>query len=131
MSKEYRSVYTSESTTFFKRYFDKDLWEVIWGHVKEIYDVEEPRKPQRLHCDIAMLKRKLQEYCNNNVHFICELPSMKGQFNEQIQPTIIKNPYTCPIEIASQKIDVCQIQQDIVDCYNKSQHIVNDSHKLG
>lgn len=60
------------------------------SHVKEIYDVVEPKKPSTLHSDIALLKNKLQEYCNNNVHFICKLPSINGKFDEDCCPLVIK-----------------------------------------
>ena len=89
--------HTSGSTTFFDCNFDKDLWQLKWSHVKEIYDVMELKKPSTLHANIPVLKNKLQDYCNNNVHFICELPSMNGIFNEDCCPPVIKNSQTCPM----------------------------------
>ena len=88
--------YSKESTTFFKCTFDEELWEYMWIHLKEMYDVTDPKKPVHLNCDVLEIKKKLKDYIQKHVNFPCELPSIMGKCNDDYIPDNIINPFICP-----------------------------------
>ena len=67
--------YSSESTVFSEVSFDGDLWNEILGCVDNLYGKSEPKRPTRLLKDIRELKHNMDNFVENNVTLIAEVPS--------------------------------------------------------
>ena len=78
------------------------------------------------------MKRKLKDYINNNVEFLCELPSIIGKCNEHYIPESIINPFICPNRSQQRMTyDKLQVHQDIGECCVTAKQLTYRSHELG
>ena len=73
--------HSKQSTTFLRCKYDKETWKKIWNSAKDIYDKNDVLKPKYLNENISELKEILKKYVDNEVEFLCELPSLIGKIH--------------------------------------------------
>ena len=104
--------HSKQSTTFLKCKYDKETWKKIWNCTKEIYDKIDVLKLKTLNENMAEVRECLKSYVNDQVTFICELPSFIGKdmcsANEPV-----KNPYRKQSIVEMNQFSKEQIQSDI------------------
>ena len=63
---------------------------------------------------------------------LAELPSVRGQFDDDFKPSILRNPYTNPKRTTTHmRTHRTQIIQDVTECCARTKNIIQESHKLG
>ena len=58
------------------KYISVRLWESIWKEAVELYDVKDPVKLKSTRPQSKTIKEEIAKFVNNNVDFICEVPSV-------------------------------------------------------
>jgi phage host-nuclease inhibitor protein Gam len=66
-------------TCVFRVAFSEDLCKEIIQEVKTLYGSDTKPKLTRFRKEAKGLKKKIKDYAQHNVQFVCELPSIKGK----------------------------------------------------
>ena len=103
--------------------------EKIWNCAKEIYDKIDVLKPKTLNENIAEVRECLKSYVNDQVTFICELPSLIGKDTCSANEPV-KNPYRKQSIVEMNQFTKEQIQSDISELCDKAIDITEKSFEL-
>lgn len=70
--------YSEESTTVFKANFDEQLWEEIMNRLLDTYGKCSPVLMKKLPAGMPAFSKRIKEFCEENVTFLAEVPSLKA-----------------------------------------------------
>ncbi|MCG8623731.1 MAG: YqaJ viral recombinase family protein, partial [Proteobacteria bacterium] len=73
--------------------FDEELWNNIWSVVIDLYEEDRPNVPTRLHPCVKDLKLKISESKKRYTKFMCEVPTVTGEYGDITLPQNFCSPY--------------------------------------
>ena len=84
---------TAISASVIVVYFADKLWDLIWSVVFDLYSPEKPKIPTRLHLSIKGLCTKITEYKGTHTSFLCEVPTVTGEYGTVTIPSDFNSPF--------------------------------------
>ena len=84
---------TAISATVICVYFDNNLWNEMWNLVVEFYSPDKPNVPTCLHPSIKQLKLQISNSKKTHTSFMCEVPTITGEFGALTIPSNFTSPY--------------------------------------
>ena len=81
--------------------FDSDLWKHLWDLTVELYTVEKPNIPTKLHESVKQLKLELASSKGRTTKLLCEVPTVTGEYgNITVDPNFSSRYSPAPGRIA-------------------------------
>ena len=103
--------YSASSCTVLKVKFSHELWETIMKEVKRLYDLDNPVKPTKSNPNVKDLKAQLKDFVENNVEFVCEVPSC-ALSDSGLRSAIEGSPYLHAWSKPFEAVKVWQANED-------------------
>ena len=95
MQKCWYVSYSSDSVVVLELKFQDEIWEKMFGKMKELYDKESIPIPKRKVQYRDEYRGLLKEYLQNNTSLVAEVPSIQCESGERSKE-LTDGPYTVP-----------------------------------
>ena len=101
---------TQKSVTVFRCYDENTLIDTMLETADELYGGDKPVVPTRLHTNVKHLKELVRDYIKLKTSFLCEAPSLKGEYGTLKCSDVIKSAYSVTpnlelTEMSNQDVD--------------------------